>query len=315
MEIWIKHCRFGKTPQRSIAGRADLHYRIARLLFARGRFAEARESFQRAIDEDICPLRAPQTIQQSVEKIAIDRRVPLVDFQSIVTSACLETHGHDCPGREYFVDHVHPTVAGHRLLSLAIVEAMAQSGMVSYGRQWGDEAIALATYRIESRADPELQTRALTNLAQVLSWAGKQAEAGPIAEQAVRLRAQAGLSEDSEGMFYAAVSYAVNGRDEEAIALLERVVQLEPSNAQAQWRLAALLYDQFRFEDSLEHFRAAVRLDPQDAFSHQMLGNVLIKLARYDDALAALIQAARLLPDDPIVRENIAIVRSKIGGG
>ena len=295
--------------------RADLHYHVARLLFARGQFAEARESFQRAIDEDVCPLRATTAIQRSVEQIAVERRVPLVDFQSIVGGACLETQRHACPGREYFVDHVHPTVAGHRLLSLAIVEAMAQCGIVAYDRQWGDAAIALATGRIESAIDPELQTRALTNLAQVLSWAGKQGEAGPIAQQAVRLRAQASLGEDAEVMFYAAVSHAVVGRDEEAIALLKRVVQLEPSNAQAQWRLASLLYDQLRFEESLMHFRAAVRLDPRDAFSQQMLGNVLIKLARYDDALAALNQAAELTPDDEVVRENIAIVRSKIAGG
>ncbi len=107
----------------------------------------------------------------------------------------------------------------------------------------------------------------------------------------------------------------MKGRDTEAIALLERVVQLEPANSQAQWRLAALLYDQLRFEDSLAHFREAVRLDPHDSYSHQMLGTVLIKLERYDDALAVLLEASQLSPDDPFIRDNIEIARKKIAGG
>lgn len=35
------------------------------------------------------------------------------------------------PGSELFLDHVHPTIEGNRLLALAIVQEMIQEGMVS----------------------------------------------------------------------------------------------------------------------------------------------------------------------------------------
>ena len=132
---------------------------------------------------------------------------------------------------------------------------------------------------------------------------------------AVGLRSKAHLKADPESMFYAAVSYATIGDDLKATSLLKKVVELEPLNADAQWRLAALLYDQRRYTEALEHFRQAVRLDPQDSYSYQMLGSVFIKLERYDDALAALNRACELDPDQPGLRESISLALEKVGGG
>ena len=80
-------------------------------------------------------------------------------------------------------------------------------------------------------------------------------------------------------MLYAAVAYAMSGKDAKATQLLQRVVELEPTNAQARWRLAALLYDLMDYEQALLHFREAVRLDPQDEYSREMVGTVQSKLA------------------------------------
>jgi tetratricopeptide (TPR) repeat protein len=152
----------------------------------------------------------------------------------------------------------------------------------------------------------------LTNLAQVLSWAGKQTEAGPIAERAVTLRNEANLGDDPEVMFYAAVHYAVKGMDDEAIELLVKVVRLQPDDAQARWRLAVLLYEQDRLEESLEQFRIAVRLDPEDLYSQQMLGQVLLKLERYEEAQSTMERAIKLAPNDPLIKKNLAAAREKI---
>ena len=257
--------------------RADLHFHIGKTLFALGRRDEARQSFERAIDSDICPLRATSVIRQTVEQAAVDHRATLVDFESIITNACIETHGHGSPGAEYFLDHVHPSVESHRLLALAILQALSLQGITTSGSP-GEEKIAEASRRIESRIDEELQARALTNLAQVLSWSGKRAEAGPLAIQAVRLRETANLEDDPECMLYAAIAYALEGEDSAATRLLERVVEIEPANKQARWRLAALLYDQQDFELALIHFREAVRLDPKDDYSRKMVKMIVAKL-------------------------------------
>jgi tetratricopeptide (TPR) repeat protein len=295
--------------------RADLHFEIGRTLQQLGRVEEARDSFQRAIDLDVCPLRALPGIGAAIEKTAVARQVPLIDFDSILAGDCLSRYGHKSPGSEYFLDHVHPTVEAHRLLALSIINAMARARMVTLDRDWGEESIALASRRIESRVDPVLQSRALTNLAQVLSWAGKQEEAGPIAEQANRLRSEQHLDDDPESIYYAAIGYALKGLDWRAIELLQQVVAIQPENAQARWRLAALLYDAARYQESRTHFREAIRLDPSDAYSHQMLGALLVKLEQYEEALAVLTRAKELDPENPSIRNGLTTTLRQLGRG
>ena len=110
-------------------------------------------------------------IQRIVERTAIDHNIPLVDFGGILQSDCLHFHGHDIPRTEYFLDHVHPTIAAHGLLAVAIFEALTQKGIVIPNRLWRADAVARVSERIDSRVDHAVQARALTNLAQVLSWA------------------------------------------------------------------------------------------------------------------------------------------------
>jgi tetratricopeptide (TPR) repeat protein len=316
--------RHGDTDQALVAlksaseiddRRADLHFRLGRLLLAENRHVEARAAFQRAIDEDVCPLRVLSSFQRTVERVAVAHGAALIDFNSILRNDCSLSYGHDSPGREYFVDHVHPTIAAHRLLAMAIVEAMIQKGIVTPNQSWSDGAIAIATERIEARINPEMQSRALTNLAQVLSWAGKQDEAGPLAVEAVRLRSEHGLSDDSESMFYAAVHHAMTGSDGQAIALLEKVVESEPGNSEARWRLATLLFDQMRYEQAEVQFREAVRLNPADAVSHQMLGILSLKFSRYQQALESFQRAQALIPNDESVRDNIAFTLKQLDRG
>ncbi len=291
--------------------RADLHYRIGQTQFALEQFDEAHSSFLRAIELDVCPLRALTEIQQSVEQAAISHVVPLVDFRSIVEEACREEYGHDSPGREFFLDHVHPTISSHRLLALAIMQAMTLRGVLSTDDQWGDASIEEATRNIESRIDADLQARALTNLAQVLGWAGKQEEAGPLAMRAVQLRADAQLEVDPEALYYAAVNYATTGDDEKAIKLLGKVVHLQPGNAEALWRLGALLYDHGQFSVALPHLQMATQINPKDAYAQQILGATLIRLSRHSEAVGPLELSRQLEPDSEGVTALLNEAKSK----
>jgi tetratricopeptide (TPR) repeat protein len=293
--------------------RADLHFRRGRLLFAQERFAEARAAFLRAIDEDVCPLRALPSMERIIERTARSHDVALVEFDSILSSDCLRRYGHDSLGNEYFFDHVHPTLNANRLLATAIVDAMAEDGSVTLNTLWREEAVAIVSGRISSRLDPELRSRGLTNLAQVLSWAGKQVEAGPIAIEAVRLRAEQGLAADPESLFYAAVHFAMVGSDAKAMELLQTILEHDPDHARARWRLATLLYDQSEYDEAKYHFREAVRLNPSDAYSHHMLGGISLIFKQFGEALESLKQAARLTPDDAAICLDIAFTFQQLG--
>jgi tetratricopeptide (TPR) repeat protein len=302
-----------KEANRIDSRHADVHFRRGRVLFAQRRFAEARAAFRRAIEEDVCALRALPEIERIVERIANSHGVPLVDFDSILQSDSLSQYGHDLPGNEYFLDHVHPTIESHCLLATAIVEKMSERGIVTLNKSWREDAVALASKRITSRVDPELRSRALTNLAQVLSWAGRQSEAGPIAVEAVRLRSEQGLAADPESLFYAAVHLAMVGSDEKAIDLLEVILEHDPDHAQARWRLAALLYDQSRYDEAKRHFHEAVRIDPSDAYSHHMLGGISLIFKRFSEALESLQRAEALSPDDSAICLDLAFTFEQLG--
>ena len=292
---------------------ADLHFRKGRVLQANGQFAQARTTFLRAIDEDVCPLRALPEIERIVKRTARSHRVPLVDFSSLLKNHCLHNYGHDSPGNEYFLDHVHPTISTHRLLATAILEAMGQQGTITLKDSWSTEAVATVSERITSRIDPDLQSRAMTNLAQVLSWAGKQAEAGPIAVEAVRLRSDQGLAEDPESLFYAAVHFAMVGSDEQAMELFTKVVEHDPNHVQARWRMATLLFDQMKYDQARLQFGEAVRLDPSDATSHHRLGAISLIFREYDEALASLQRAYALTPNDTGLYVDIAYTFQQLG--
>ena len=139
-----------------------------------GRVAEAREAYVRARDEDVCPLRAVSRVREIVLAAGRDRDVPVVDFDALVAAQSKD----GIPGRGLFLDHVHPTIDGNRLLARAIVDELGRRNLVRVGPGWTDAAIREARERVLGRLDPDSHARARKNLAKVLGWAGKFEEAG-----------------------------------------------------------------------------------------------------------------------------------------
>jgi hypothetical protein len=100
---------------------AELHYQRGRALFALGRYAEAKAAFERARDEDVCPLRALGEMESILRRVAEESGSLLVDFKGLLEANLEATAGHAILGEEDFLDHVHPTIAGHRTLALALM--------------------------------------------------------------------------------------------------------------------------------------------------------------------------------------------------
>ena len=111
-----------------------VHFVAGRLLFERGEATAAKEHLTAARDFDVCPLRATTAMIDSVETIAKENDIPLVD-----TIALLDQRSHD--GRriadnmadpEFFVDHVHPTIAGHQIIAAALAERLERLGWIKH---------------------------------------------------------------------------------------------------------------------------------------------------------------------------------------
>ncbi len=263
--------------------RADLQYLKGKIHFANGDFVASKRCFESAIDLDVCPLRATGMLKGLTRKVATEFDVPLVDLSKRLESHCEVTYGHTILGDNYFLDHVHPTVSTHGLIAEAVLKTMRTTGALGFSDKELNEVLDRVAGRVDRIIDQELQSRALTNLAQVLSWAGKQTEAALLALKAIEIQTELGAY-DPDALFYAATQYGAVGQDEVAIKLLEQVLVIDSGYHPARWRLAALLYDQENYVRSCEHYRIAVEEKPDDLSLRRQLGFALLRSGAIEEA-------------------------------
>jgi tetratricopeptide (TPR) repeat protein len=281
---------------------AKLHYRIGRSLYSLHHWEEASNAFQRAVDEDVCPLRVTNSIRQMIDRTAVAREIPLIDFPAILEEKNQDAFGHSVLGRELFLDHVHPTVAANRLLAFSLVEALRQMGTIpNSSPRWSAGEIKDVVNRVEKTVDAESQAVSLRNLAQVLGWAGKKSEAGPLALKAVALREAANLPDDPEALFYAAVYQATRGENPSAIQKLERLLHHQPDHWPARWRLAFLYFQAEDFLRANDHYRAALKARALNDESKYHFALTMTKLGEFGDATALLQDLADSSPSYDIV--------------
>jgi tetratricopeptide (TPR) repeat protein len=227
---------------------ASLHFVRGRVLEKLGRFPEAKASYERARDEDVCPLRALGSTRTILNRVAVERKVPLIDFEAFLEARS----DHGIPGAAVFLDHVHPTIEGYRLLALEILKRMETEGIVH--PSWDQATIQRVTQDVTGRINSKSHSLALMNLCKVLGWAGKREEAYRTGSQAAKL-----------GPDIAAVQYEAGlaaqlfNRIDEAIEHYRRAVALNPTHAEAHCALGVALEDRGQLRDAIDHYRLAVQ--------------------------------------------------------
>jgi tetratricopeptide (TPR) repeat protein len=288
-------------------------YLWAQALDAAGQRDQAAAAYARARDEDICPLRALSEVAGLVRQVAADRAVTVVDFEKLARAISPD----GTPGRNLFLDHVHPTIEGNRELALAIYGAMVDDGLVRPAKTLGDEAVARVTARVEGRLDLQDHAQALMKLSKVLGWAGKIAESDRLALQAV-----ATYPDDAEVQYQAGLTAELSGRTADAMAHYARAAEIQPDADLPHLNLAVLLQKAGRLEEAVSHFRAAVENATRDSvdIAPGLLARALVELsyARYTagkpaDAVALLEEAQRYAPEDPEVLGRLGTARLAVG--
>jgi len=283
---------------------AHLHFERGRALERLGRSPEAKVAFTRARDEDVCPLRALSVMEEIVTAVARERDVPLTDFTSLVESRSEA----GIPDESLFLDHVHPTIEGHRLLALAILETMEDRRMLSMEPSWTDEKVDTIREQVEARIDRRAHAVALRNLAKVLGWAGKFEEARAVAGRAVAMEPG-----DAEAQFHLGVTLERRGDLADARARYELVLELDPTYVEAITRLGGIAEKQSRLEDAVLRYRAALLRKPLDATTRARLGGVLARRGEHREAVEHLDRALRLEPSNTWSRQRLGTSLVELG--
>ncbi len=268
---------------------AELHYRRGQALLGLGRFEEAKEALQLARDEDVCPLRALTPMRRIVTEVAREQGVMLVDFVDLLQQRMQSTQGYAILGQEYFLDHVHPTIEGHKFLAVALVKAMAAQGLVQPGSGWGEETIGAVAAKIEGNIDQEAHGRALANLARVLLWAGKSDDAVRLARQALEMAGDYQQVAINASTTLATI-YISQGKAKRARDLLYSSLEKAPRAVELRLKLGQILLDRRsrNLEEAAANLLLVTQLMPYYDWGHALFGIAMAERGRPEIAYPSL---------------------------
>lgn len=264
---------------------AEVQYRAGQALYALCRFDEAKQAFQRALNEDVCPLRAFDSMQQAVRDAAAAQDAALYDF----AAAAERGSQNGIPGAAFFLDHVHCDAEGYWTLALGVLEALGRRKWLEPAAGWNANAADALKKTVLARLDRKAQGVALRNLAKTLSWAGKAEEAGRLAKSAEAL-----LSGDSESAAIHGSGAAAQGDWDAAIAQYEKALAAAPGDTKTRFNLGVALQKSGDIERAIKEYQQVLEEDPKFADAAMNLGvlchqdgDLRMAIAFYRKALAA----------------------------
>jgi tetratricopeptide (TPR) repeat protein len=99
---------------------------------------------------------------------------------------------------------------------------------------------------------------------------------------------------------------------QQAIAIYQQVLALDPEHAAAHINLGTLYYNRQDYSAAEQHYRRALEVDPRYALAHFDLGNVLDETGRVAEAVQAYLTALQLAPTYADAHYNLALAYEKM---
>jgi tetratricopeptide (TPR) repeat protein len=100
---------------------------------------------------------------------------------------------------------------------------------------------------------------------------------------------------------------------EQAKQEIQKELQIDPSNAGAEYVLGALARQNQQWDDAIQHFSRAAKLDAGFGDAFLDLGSALASVKRYSEAIAPLETAVKLQPQNPAAHYNLAVAYRRDG--
>lgn len=97
-------------------------YQLGHARLNAGDVVEAQAAFERARDEDVCPLRITTPLETTLRQVANKNRIPLLDIASQLT----ERSRRQIVGDDFLVDHVHPSFTTNQYIARQLVPVVKE---------------------------------------------------------------------------------------------------------------------------------------------------------------------------------------------
>ena len=147
---------------------AELLYLLGKCYARIWRFAEAKKWFVLAKEEDVCPLRILEPMHKAIRDVATQYHVPLVDVETLVAERIKDA----IPGDEWLLDHVHPSIAGHKLIADALYQTMEEMELIRTPDGWRTARDELWQRHLSS-LDDLYYRRGAARLERLHKWTGR----------------------------------------------------------------------------------------------------------------------------------------------
>ena len=110
---------------------AQTHFDLGHVYLAQGHRDKAEQSFTRARDLDILPIRAPSEVNETIKGVAKETDIILAD---------LETIFQDCDpksviGKPMIVEHLHPSNEGYYLIASHLTHIILKEGFLTASKR------------------------------------------------------------------------------------------------------------------------------------------------------------------------------------
>jgi len=287
---------------------ADVRFLAGQAALEAGDFTAAKEQFVAAKDEDVCPLRALSAVSPIVDQVGRENGVAVIRFPEYVAERCRKRFGHDIPGSESFVDHVHPHPELHLELATLLIREMARIGVLQMNHIASiDHAIETEFKRMAASLTPAIKADALCTLAQELTWGGKVREALPISREAAELAPSNAWVLCQFGRLL-----EKNGNDDEGLRIYRRAVAVDPNEALGLERLGNALLRQGKVSEAREWLQKAVSHPADHAAPLSFrtgvrisLGDCLWQLGEFVSARESYRDAQRIDPQSKLINDRL----------
>jgi Flp pilus assembly protein TadD len=287
---------------------AMAHYLTGKALLGLGRCTDARNSFFRARDLDVCPLRATSSILEVIRRNA-GNAASFIHFPNILTEIPVAGgDGCDIPGNERFLDHVHPIIRGHQELAESIFQEIVRLGFVRPTRNLGRQDKDAVYTRVMESLDQSFFALRDWNLAKTLYWAGKKDEAW------VALLRVTKPMDSNPGVHAMLASFLLEKGDyERAVEESERAVKLSGNEPIMVYGLAAAYFTSGRKADAERTLRFLVDRKENVPGAYSKLALIYLGSARADEAIEVLKSGLQVSPNDPTLLDTYGLALAVSG--
>jgi tetratricopeptide (TPR) repeat protein len=270
---------------------AELQFHLGRCQWNLGQFDKARENYARALELDALRLRTDSSINRIIREVGAgkaDKGIYFVDASGVFE----QKSPHNCPGFEFFLEHVHLNFSGNYLLARTIFDKVEEILPDRIKRQKAEAQGVLS----EDACAELLAFTNYDNLRITQQNFKNISERQPFVNQAYH--------EETTNIWRQKTEQFKDGISPDSITrAVEQYEQAIKLNGATRWlRLnyaRLLLEGKGNVPAAVAQYGLIIEQTPHDYTSLTLLANLEGMLGQIDSSLKHAIRAVEIMPTDP----------------